>query len=94
MHKTALQIYEERNPKDALLEIVGNEQVTITNIAPYEVCAPGDMVFALNQKAVDQALTNGASLIVVPKNLNIPIPSLYKDIAIISSSNIGVSHAR
>jgi len=52
------------------------------------------MVFALNQKAFDQALGNGASLIIIPQKM--PIPNFYqnKDLAIISSANIGVSHAR
>lgn len=94
MNKTALQIYEERSPVDALLEIQGNETVVIMNVAPYEVCTAGDMVFALNQKALDHALANGASLIVVPKNLKLPDLSTTQDIAIILSANIGVSHAR
>ena len=94
MHKTALQIYEERTSEDALLKIHGNTEVAITNIAPYEDCAKGDMVFALNQKALDQALGNGASLIIIPKELPIPDISNSKDIAIISSANLGMSHAR
>lgn len=94
MNKTAWQIYEERTPEDALLEILGNTTIAVTNVAPYEVCSEGDMVFALNQKALDHALTNGASLIVVPKKLNLPDLSRNKNIAIILSANIGVSHAR
>lgn len=94
MNKTALQIYEERTPEDALLEILGNTTIAITNVAPYEVCSTGDMVFALNQKALDHALSNGASLIVVPKKITLPDLSVNKEIAIILSANIGVSHAR
>lgn len=94
MNKTALQIYEESIPEDALLEIKGNTTVAITNVAPYESGTKGDMVFALNQEALDQALENGASLIVIPKKIPTPKLSQKNDLAIISSANIGVSHAR
>lgn len=94
MYKTAKQIYEERTPEDALLKIHGDTQVTITNIAPYEACSKGDVVFAIDQKTLNQALTSGASLIIIPKELPLPDFSKHKDLAIISSTNIGVSHAR
>jgi len=91
MEKTALQIFEEATEKDGLIQLLGNPNIQITNIAPCETGTTGDLVFAPNQKAFNTALANKASLIVIPKNVNTP-----KDLpqtALILSKNVGVAHA-
>lgn len=90
---TAQQIFEARNPKDELTELLGNSGAIIYNLAPFEMGKKGDLVFAPNQMALEVALKNEVSLIVIPKNLRKELPADLGNTAIILSNNIGVSHA-
>ena len=94
MKKTAAEIFEECGEPYGLTEIHGKCKNSIQNIAPYESGTKGDMVFAPTQKAFDQALKNGASLIFVPNKLIGSKTISLNGSAVICSNNIGVSHAR
>lgn len=94
MKKTAAQIFQEREKADALIELLGNQAILIDNIAPYETGKSGDMVFAPNKNAMDRAIENEASLIILPKSLAPFLNKEIKNIAIILCANIGVAHAR
>lgn len=94
MKKTAAQIFQEREEADTLNELLGNRAILIDNIAPYETGKSGDMVFAPNKNAMDKAIQNGASLIILPKSLAPFLNKEIKNIAIILCINIGVAHAR
>lgn len=94
MQKTALQIFEECKEDYGLLDLFGNEKVLITAIAAFEKGGPTTMVFAPTLQALQQALDNQASLIIIPKKLPLAADLSLKNIAILTSSNISVSHAR
>ena len=94
MKKTAAQIFEECGEKYGLVELHGNNNDTIQNIAPFESGAKGDMVFAPNLKAFEKAFENGVSLIVVSQKMTRPEEHQLNGTAIICSNNIAVSHAR
>ncbi len=94
MNKTAAEIFQERKAQDALVQLLGNQSAPVYQIAPFESAKTGDMVFAPHQKAFDQALANGVSLIIISQKINCPASQSLNGTAIIRSSNIGVSHAR
>ncbi len=94
MKITAEQIFLEKSPADRLIELKGHTKVLVQNIASFENAKKGDMVFVPTENALNKALDNIASLIILPENLIHKIPSKLEGLAIISSSNIGVSHAR
>lgn len=94
MKITAQQIFAESKPADELTELLGNGQITIKNVAAFEEGSKGCMVFAPNRSALERALKQAVSLIVIPKKLAAFLPEKIEAFAIILSSNIGVSHAR
>ena len=94
MNRTVAQIFESRTPMDKLVALKGNSSININQIASYETGGQGTMVFAPTKKAIEKSIENGASLIVIPGKLDIGIDYDVKHRALITSSNIGVSHAR
>ena len=94
MQKTATQIFQEASEQDALFDLLGNADTIVQQLAPYESGTKGDMVFAPNQTAFETAFKNGASLIVIPKKVQLPKDEALANIAVIRSHNVGVSHAR
>ena len=93
MNITAKQIFESRTPKDELIELLGNAETLIQRIAPFELGVKGDLVFAPNRSALEKAIENEASLIIIPSNLSKFLKTDLGEIAIILSNNIGLSHA-
>jgi len=94
MKLTAQQIFEERKPADELIQLLGNKQSIVKNIAAFEQGEKGDMVFAPNRIALEMAFKNGVSVVVIPQKLTRFLPKNTGQVGIILSSNIGVSHAR
>jgi UDP-3-O-[3-hydroxymyristoyl] glucosamine N-acyltransferase len=94
MNKTTGQIFSEARAEDALIKLIGSENIPIDHIAPFEQGKKGAMVFAPNQTALKKAKEQGTSLIIIPQNLQyIAVPALAHN-AIITSKNIGLSHAK
>ena len=93
MKKTAQQIFEESAQACALLEIQGNKEVVITAIAAYQKGKKGDLVFVPNSKALNQAIENEVSAIVIPKSLWTEAKTAIETTTFFISANLGVSHA-
>ena len=94
MKVTARQIFENSNPADKLVQLIGNSKALVLDIAPFESGKKGDMVFTPNRNALITALKNKVTLIVLPKKLAKFLPESIEETAFILSNNIGVSHAR
>lgn len=93
MKKTAQQIFEESDRACALLEIQGNKDVVITAIAAYQKGKKGDLVFVPDSKALNVAIENEVSAIVIPKNLWDEAEKAATTTTFLISANLGVSHA-
>lgn len=94
MNSTVEQIFESRLPGDKLVSLKGNSTLIINRIASFETGTQGTMVFAPNKNAFEKSLKNDVSLIVIPEKLAISADLDLTHRAVITSSNIGVSHAR
>jgi len=94
MKITAQQIFEKSNPADELVDLLGNKQSTMTNIAAFEDGGRNDMVFAPNRNALEIVLEKEVSIVVIPQKMASFLPVNLGKMAIILSHNIGISHAR
>ncbi len=94
MKITAQQIFENSKPADELVQLLGNKQSTVTNIAAFEEGNRGDMVFVPNRSALEDVLKKEVSVVVIPQKISPFLPENLGALAIILSNNIGVSHAR
>ena len=93
MNKTAVEIFEECGTESGLVELFGNQEVQIQSIASYEKGGIHSLVCSPTTEALQQAITNQASLIIIPKKLTLPSADFLKNNAVITSNNISLSHA-
>lgn len=94
MNVTAQDIFKECQESAALLAIMGNPSANISAISPFQQSKKGDLVVVPDRKSLQQVLTQGASVIVVPKNLAEEAAANGNGIGILVSANIGYSHAK
>lgn len=94
MNNTVAQIFKSRTPADKLVDFKGNTTLNIEKIASYETGMQGTMVFSPTKAAFEKSIENGASLIIIPEKLDVKNELDLTNRAVITSSNIGVSHAR
>ena len=92
MNKTAQAIYDECSSDYRLTGIEGKTDVEIKDLAPFENCGPGDLIFVADEKVLSDALSKKPSGIVASAKTAEKIED-KSSLAVIISDNVGVAHA-
>ena len=94
MDLTAKELYSQYGKEGVLLELKGNQNVKIENIASFSNCNKGDLIFVPDEKALDIAIKGNCSAMVIDKKIVELTSKISNEIAIFISANIALSHAK
>ena len=92
MNKTAQAIYDECSSDCRLMAIEGKTDIEIRDLAPFENCGTGDLIFIDDEKIISHALSKKPSAIVVSAKNAEKIED-KSSLAVLISDNVGVAHA-
>ena len=93
MKLTAQELYSESGKEGVILELKGNKDVSIENIAAFSNGQKGDLVFVPDEKAFKIAITGNCSAMVIDKKIAELATQVDEETAVFISANIALSHA-
>jgi UDP-3-O-[3-hydroxymyristoyl] glucosamine N-acyltransferase len=93
MNLTAKELFSESGKKGVILELKGNQNVQIENIAAFNNGKKGDLIFVPDEKAFKVAVEGNCSAMVIDKKLEELAVQISAEVAVFISANIALSHA-
>lgn len=93
MKLSAQELYNESGKEGVILELKGNQDVSIESIAAFSNGKEGDLVFVPDEKAFKMAIEGNCSAMVIDKKIAELATQVNPEIAVFISANIALSHA-
>jgi len=93
MNLTAKELFSESGKEGVLLELKGNQDVSIENIAAFSNGQKGDLVFVPDEKAFKVAVKGNCSAMVLDQKMAESSAQVNSETAVFISANIALSHA-
>ena len=93
MNLSAKELFSESGKKGVILELKGNQNVQIENIAAFNNGKKGDLIFVPDEKAFKVAVEGNCSAMVIDKKLAGLVTQISAEVAVFISANIALSHA-